>query len=97
MKLLNYIILSAFVINCARSADSNEKISNNPFMVDLNVPIDYANVSASDIEEYANLTLKEVVTDISVEIFISVIELIRFYKTIAYPPPRSTLFFKFKF
>jgi thimet oligopeptidase len=61
--ILFSIILIIFV-GCSRSTDSTEKKSNNPFLVDLNVPIDYANVSATDIEEYANLTLNEVVTDI---------------------------------
>jgi thimet oligopeptidase len=64
MKPLNYIILLAFIIGCSSPNDSTEDLSNNPFLVDINVPIDYANVSAEHLEEYANFTLENVATEV---------------------------------
>ncbi len=40
------------------ACSSQEQPSKNPFLVKHNQPIDYAKVTANDIEEYANQTLK---------------------------------------
>lgn len=49
-----------FILGCYTQPKSDK----NPFSVGLNVPIDYSNVSANDIEEYANITLENIVTEI---------------------------------
>jgi oligopeptidase A len=60
MKSRYYLILLTFVLSCARNTDSSE----NPFLLELNIPVDYANVTAYDLEEYAQLTLEKVVYDL---------------------------------
>jgi thimet oligopeptidase len=40
----------------------SQSMHKNPFLVDLNVPIDYANVTANDVDAYAQHTLQEVKT-----------------------------------
>jgi thimet oligopeptidase len=61
MKSLYYLILLAFVVSCTSQTDSTK----NPFLTELNVPVDYANVSANDIEEYASITLENVLTEVN--------------------------------
>ncbi len=56
MKSLYSLILVVLVLGCQNQTNMPE----SPFLVGLNVPIDYANVSANDIEEYANITLGNV-------------------------------------
>jgi Zn-dependent oligopeptidase len=53
-------MLVAIVLSCSKPDKSIEKLADNPFFHDLNVPVDYANVSADDIEDYATFTLKSV-------------------------------------
>ena len=60
MKSLYYLALLAFAVGCAKQPKSTE----NPFFVELNVPIDYAKVTSNHIEEYANVTLSDVEVDI---------------------------------
>lgn len=60
MKQLNYIVLLAIVVGCSNPGDTTEKLTNNPFLHELNVPVDYANVSSDDIEDYSNYTLQNV-------------------------------------
>ena len=60
MKHLIYIILLAAIAGCSNPTKTTEKSMDNPFLHELNVPVDYANVSANDIEDYANYTLKNV-------------------------------------
>lgn len=62
MKSLYYLILLTFIVSCTSQTDSTNDTAENQFLTELNVPIDYANVSADDIEEYANITLENVVT-----------------------------------
>ena len=59
-KPLKYMMLVAIVLSCSKPDKSIEKLADNPFFHDLNVPVDYANVSADDIEDYATFTLKSV-------------------------------------
>jgi Zn-dependent oligopeptidase len=60
MKLSYYPIMLTAIIACTQQT----KAPKNPFLTDLNAPIDYAQVTASHIEEYADLTLAVVNTDI---------------------------------
>jgi len=60
MNPKNYIVLLAIAISCSSPGDSNDILSGNPFLVDINVPIDYANVTSDHLEEYANYTLENV-------------------------------------
>ena len=60
MKQLNYIILLAIVAGCSNPSEKVKKLMNNPFISELNVPVDYANATAKDIEDYANYTLQNV-------------------------------------
>lgn len=59
MKLLKYISLLAFVAACSINNSSGD-LPGNPFVTELNEPIDYANVTADHLEEYAAYTLKVV-------------------------------------
>ena len=66
MKLLYFTSLLCLMFSCESSTDSNEKVLHNPFLVDLNVPIDYAKITAKDVEDYANHTLASVTSDLAV-------------------------------
>ncbi len=59
MKLLYYPLVLALFVGCAKEKDTEIKASKNPFLVDINVPVDYANVTAEDIKEYAEITLED--------------------------------------
>jgi len=60
MKAIHYMILLAVVVGCT----GPNKTSENPFLTGLNVPVDYANVSAKDVEEYGQITLENVVKEV---------------------------------
>ena len=60
MKLMCFAFLICFLSTSKNYSQSKKKILNNPFFVDVNVPIDYAKVSAKNVEDYANSTLVEV-------------------------------------
>ncbi len=60
MKSLNYLILFVLVYGCTK----NDKALENPFLQNINVPVDYAGVTAGDIEEYADYTLERTVSDL---------------------------------
>ncbi|MBW6535791.1 MAG: Zn-dependent oligopeptidase [Mariniphaga sp.] len=60
MKSLYYFILFQLILGCTNRTET----LMNPFLKNINVPVDYANVSASDIEEYANYTLERTVSDL---------------------------------
>ncbi|WP_321376039.1 M3 family metallopeptidase [uncultured Draconibacterium sp.] len=53
MKSQYYLVLFLLIIGCT----NRKEALMNPFLKGVNVPIDYANVNANDIEEYANYTL----------------------------------------
>ena len=63
MKQNIYILLIFILImNCAKKEEAVKvepiKLSeNNPFNVELNEPIDYANVTGDFVEEYVNITI----------------------------------------
>lgn len=63
MKQFLYLFLLVFLFACESKVETTET-SNNPFLVDLNVPVDYAKVTAEDIKEYAEITLEQVAKDI---------------------------------
>lgn len=56
MKSLHYLILFLLILGCTNRTET----LMNPFLKGVNVPIDYANVTANDIEEYANYTREEI-------------------------------------
>ena len=60
MKLMCFALLFCFLSTFKNYSQSKVKILNNPFLVNLNVPVDYAKVTAKDLEVYANTTLVEV-------------------------------------
>lgn len=60
MKSLNYLILTVLVYGCTTNAGPLE----NPFSENINVPVDYASVTATDIQEYADYTLNQTVSDL---------------------------------
>lgn len=65
IKLQCIAILFFSLSACKNSSRPNEKKADNPFFVDRNVPVDYANVSAKDVADYATHTVGEVSTIIS--------------------------------
>lgn len=60
MKLLCFAFLFFFLSTFKNYSQSKAKLLSNPFLVDVNVPIDYAKVTAKDLDVYANTTLVEV-------------------------------------
>ena len=60
MKLMCFALLFCFLSTFKNYSQPKVKILNNPFLVNLNVPVDYAKVTAKDLEVYANTTLVEV-------------------------------------
>jgi thimet oligopeptidase len=54
MKQLFYLPLLLFVIAC-----TSKTKSENPFLADFNQPVDYAAVTAADVEDYANTALNQ--------------------------------------
>lgn len=63
MKLLYPLLLLPLIIACNTASDSSEKAPDNPFLVELNVPINYAAVTAEDIEEYGQYSFNKILTD----------------------------------
>ena len=54
------LILICLVSFCNSFSQSNTKMTHNPFMVAMNVPVDYAKVTSADVEQYAKQTVTEV-------------------------------------
>jgi len=65
MKLMCFAFLFCFLSTFKNYSQAKNKILSNPFLVDVNVPIDYAKVSALNVEDYANHTIVEVTTMIA--------------------------------
>jgi hypothetical protein len=65
MKLQCIAMLFFSLSACKNSSRPNEKKADNPFFADRNVPVDYANVSAKDVADYATHTVGEVSTAMS--------------------------------
>ncbi|MDI1317766.1 M3 family metallopeptidase [Flavobacterium sp.] len=62
-KNLLYLAIPICFFSVAKStAQSNKKTAKNPFLVGMNVPIDYAKVTSKNVEEYAKHTISEVNT-----------------------------------
>ncbi|MCP4459660.1 MAG: Zn-dependent oligopeptidase, partial [Cytophagales bacterium] len=64
MKPIVHSIALAFLIACSGPTDSAKESPTNPFIVDLNESVDYENVTASDLEEYAQLAINDAVVDV---------------------------------
>ena len=60
MKFLLSAFLLFSLMSCQNSSSSNGEKSSNPFLAGMNVPIDYAKVSAKDVEDYAIHTVKAI-------------------------------------
>ncbi len=60
MKFLFSTMLLYSLMSCQNTSSSGEEKSNNPFLAGVNVPIDYAKVTATDVEDYAKQTLDAV-------------------------------------
>lgn len=60
IKLLFPTVLVCAVFNFKGYTQSAMKATPNPFQVELNVPIDYAKVSAKDVQNFAQITLGQV-------------------------------------
>ena len=64
MKLSCYLLMLGSINGCNTTPDYTAKKSNNPFYTDLNESVDYANVTADDIYNYAIFTMEDVVSDL---------------------------------
>ncbi len=60
MKLIYFSFLFCFLSTLESSSQSMNTSVSNPFLVDINIPIDYAKVTSKDVEAYANHTLVDV-------------------------------------
>ena len=49
IKFLLSSLLLCCLISCQNSPSSNMEKSDNPFLAGLNVPVDYAKVTATDV------------------------------------------------
>jgi Zn-dependent oligopeptidase len=65
MKLLNAALLFCLLLTGKSSLLADEKTPRNPFITELNVPIDYAKARAEDVEAYVNYTISEVTSGIT--------------------------------
>ena len=65
MKIFKLTMLfCAFMLSCnVLMAENN--LSKNPFITDLNVPIEYGKVSASDVQAYADFIAQEAIKGLS--------------------------------
>jgi thimet oligopeptidase len=63
---LTLLFLIALLIGCSNETkiEKLEMSSDNPFNVELNKPIDYANVRADHVEAYVNVTITNAVLDL---------------------------------
>lgn len=60
MKLHFIALLFCLLFAGENSLPAADKTMKNPFIHDLNVPVDYAKVTANDVEAYVNYTITEV-------------------------------------
>jgi thimet oligopeptidase len=60
MKLLYFALLLLALSACDKQDNSNMNAPHNPFLVDINFPVDYAKVSSNNVEDYAQRTLNDV-------------------------------------
>ena len=65
MKLLTSTVLICSLIACQKPTTATTEEGQNPLMVEVNVPIDWAKVTAGDVEDYATHTLTEVASAIA--------------------------------
>ncbi|HEX8334263.1 MAG TPA: M3 family metallopeptidase, partial [Segetibacter sp.] len=65
MRLLRLFLPFCFLCTAVILPSKAEAKDDNPFLVGSNVPIDYANVKANHLEEYANVTLKDVLSRVA--------------------------------
>ena len=60
MKFSIFTFLISFFLISEHALFAGNETIKNPFITKLNVPVDYANVTANDVEAYANYVVKEV-------------------------------------
>ena len=58
MKLFYSILFSAVLLSCTPEDKTISMSENNPFNVQLNEPIDYANVNGENLEDYVNVSFE---------------------------------------
>lgn len=63
MRHFYFAVLLFTIAACNNSA--GKAMYGNPFFTKLNAPVDYANVTATDVEYYANQTMQEAVLNIT--------------------------------
>ena len=69
MKTLLYtLFLIILLMNCSSKTETTaiQLSADNPFNVNLNYPIDYANVTGDDITEYVDVTIKNATQEIEI-------------------------------
>lgn len=59
MRIIYCLSLLALCLACEPKIENTGTKTVNPFLVALNQPVDYANATAADLEEYAQVTLDE--------------------------------------
>lgn len=64
MKILYFTFIYCFLSACGASTP-DEKMSGNPFDVDINVPLSYAKVSPAHVEQHARQTMVDVTSLLS--------------------------------
>lgn len=57
-------VLFALILSCSVPQEAPEQTPDNPLLTELNVPLDYANVTGDNLEAYAQYTLEQVSSDL---------------------------------
>jgi thimet oligopeptidase len=65
MKMQYYSVLFCLLSIISTDSFANEKSAKNPFLTELNEPIEYGRLSANDVEAYANYVAKEAIDGIA--------------------------------
>jgi thimet oligopeptidase len=65
MKIQYYSVLFCLLSIISTDSFANEKSTKNPFLTELNEPIEYGRLSANDVEAYANYVAKEAIDGIA--------------------------------
>lgn len=61
MRFIYCLSIMSLFFACQPNGENAESNNDNPFLVSLNQPVDYANATAADLKEYADYTIKEAV------------------------------------
>ena len=65
MNLKHLAFSFCLLLACENLLLAEDKTQKNPFITELNVPLDYANATAKDVEDYVNYTISEVTSGIT--------------------------------